>query len=108
MADTSPPAGLSDRAGRVFSPAGQLGRDFQDERKRQGGGLRRVDPHGWDRHQPTFTEFCTAVLELHDGMTNPPAGFAPVAAALMEAARVAKQIRDAMQRPDGRTWAAYL
>jgi hypothetical protein len=41
-------------------------------------------------------------------MQNPPDGFAPVAQALLKAAGVAKQIRDAMQTADGRTWAAYL
>src|SRR5262249_49151647 len=68
----------------------------------------QIDPTGWDRHRPAFNEFCEVVLNLRDAMQNPPDGFAPVAQALLKAAKVAKQIRDAMQTGDGRTWAAYL
>jgi hypothetical protein len=107
MADNSPLAGLLDRAGNVFSLAWQLGLAFQQERGTQ-GGMRQVDPNGWDRHQPTFNEFCAAVLELRDAMQNPPDGFAPVSQALQEAARIARQIRDEMQTAEGRNWAAYL
>jgi hypothetical protein len=107
MADVSPLAGLLDRAGNVFFLALQLGRTFHEERQIQ-GGVGRIDPTGWDRHQPAFNEFCAAVLDLRDAMQNPPDGFAPVAQALMKAAGVAKEIRDTMQKADGRTWAAYL
>jgi hypothetical protein len=105
MADSSPLAGLLDRAGKVFSLAGKLGRAFYEERQGQG---RQIDPAGWYRHAPEFDEFCAALLNLRDAMQNPPDGFGPVAKPLLEAARIAKGIRDAMQRPDGRTWAAYL
>jgi hypothetical protein len=107
MADVSPLAGLLDRAGNVFSLAWQLGRTFHEERQIQ-GRVGRIDPRGWDRHQPAFNEFSAAVLDLRDVMQNPPDGFAPVAQALLKAAGVAKQIRNAMQTADGRTWAAYL
>src|SRR5262245_40999810 len=108
MADTSPLAGLLDRAGRVFSLAGQLACAFTDEYDRQGDVPRQIDPAAWSRQQPSFNGFCDALLDLSDEMQNPPDGFAPVARVLMEAARVAKQIRDGMQTPDGRTWQSFL
>jgi len=105
MADENPLAGLLDRAGNVFSLAGKLGRAFHEEHQWQRG---QIDPAGWNRHAPEFDEFCAALLDLREPMQNPPDGFGPVAKPLLEAARIAKGIRDAMQRPDGRTWAAYL
>ena len=107
MADTSPLAGLLDRAGPVFLLAWQLGRAFQEERGTQ-GAFGQSDSKDWDRHQPVYDEFCAAVLDLRDVMQKPPEGFVPVAQALLKAAAVAKQIRDAMQMADGRTCAAYL
>src|SRR5262249_47206021 len=107
MADESSLDGLLDRAGRVFSLAYQLYRDFHDAHRRQ-GQVQQVDPSVWSRHRPAFDEFCTAVVELRDPMQNPPVGFAPVARALRDAANAAKLIRDVMQTPDGRTWASYL
>jgi hypothetical protein len=107
MADSSSLAGLLDRAGNVFLLASQLGRAFHDERG-SAGGLRQIDPEGWDRHQPAFSAFCDAVLELRDAIQNPPNGFAPVAEALRRTALVAKQIRDAMQTANGRAFATYL
>jgi hypothetical protein len=107
MADNSPLAGLLDRAGHVFYLAFQLGRTFQEERG-TGGGVRQVDPTSWGRHQPAFNEYCAAILDMRDAMQNPPDGFALVAQALMKAAAVAKQIRDAMQTAEGQTWAAFL
>jgi hypothetical protein len=108
VADPSPLAGLLDRAGRVISLAGQLARAFTDEYDRQGSGLRTVDPTAWGRQQPAFNVFCNALLELRDEMQNPPDGFEPVAEVLMNAARVAKQIRDVMQTTDGQTWQSFL
>jgi hypothetical protein len=102
MADTSPLADLLDRAGNVFSLAWHLGRTFQEERE-----TGRIDPTAWDRHKPAFDEFCAAVLDLRGAMQNPPDGFAPVAAALLKAASVAKRIRDVMQTADGRDWATF-
>lgn len=107
MADTSPLAGLLDRAGKVFLLAWRLGRTFQQERGTE-DGVRQIDPEGWDRHEPAFNEFCAAVLDLRDTMQNPPEGFAPVAQSLLKAAGVAKQIRDAMRMADGRAWASFL
>jgi len=49
-----------------------------------------------------------ALWDLRGAMQNPPDGFAPVAKSLCEAARIADGLRNAMQRPDGRTSAAYL
>ena len=43
-----------------------------------------------------------------DAMQNPPDGFGPVAQPLMEAARIAKRIRETRKRPDGRVWAEHL
>jgi|GEM_PF-3071927 len=103
MADTSPLAGLLDRAGEVFSLAGKLGRAFHEEHQE-----RRIDPAGWNHHAVEFDQFCAAVLELRNAMQNPPDGFAPLTKPLLEAARVAKSKRAAMQRPDGRAWAEYL
>jgi hypothetical protein len=107
MADSSPLAGLLDRAGNVFNLAWQLGRTFQKERG-TGGGLRQIDPTSWSRHQPAFNKFCNAVLDLRDAMQNPPDGFGPVLQALLKVADVAKTIRDTMQTADGQTWAAFL
>lgn len=108
MADTSPLAGLLDRAGLVFSLADQLGWAFQREREGQGKVVKVVDPTSWECHRPAFDEFCAAVLELREPMQNPPDGFAPVAQALLDAARLAKQIRGVMQTTYGITWAQYL
>jgi hypothetical protein len=107
MADASPLAGLLDRAGHVFHLAWRLGRTFQDERG-TGGGLRQLDPTSWARIQPAFNEFWDALLDLRGAMQNPPDGFGPVAQALMKAAGVAKQIREAMQTPEGQGWAEFL
>jgi hypothetical protein len=106
MADAIPLAGLLDRAGKVFSLAAQLGRTFQEDHEPQ-GGIIWPDPGGWVRHQPRFNEFCAAVLELQEAMQNPPDGFAPVARVLLEAAGLAKQIRDVMQTSEGWTWTSY-
>jgi hypothetical protein len=105
MDDESPLAGLLDWAGKVFSLAGKLGRAFHEEHQGQG---RQIDQAGWNRHTADFDEFCAALLDLRDAIQNPPEGFGPVAKPLLEASRIAKGIRDAMQRPEGRTWAAYL
>jgi hypothetical protein len=107
MADPPALAGLLDRAGHVFHLAWQLGRKFQEERA-TGGGLRQIDPTSWTKNQPAFNDFCAAILDLRDAMQNPPKGFGPVAQALIKAAGLAKQIRDAMQTADGQTWAAFL
>ena len=105
MADSSPLAGLLDRAGNVFSLAGELGRAFSEEHPGHG---RQTGESGWNRHAGTFEEFCTALLDLRDAMQSPPDGFGPVAKSLLAAARIARRIRDTMQRPEGPTWAAYL
>jgi hypothetical protein len=107
MAEEDPLAGLLDRAGNVFSLAGKLGRAFYEEHREQQSRPGFIDPATWDRHAHGFNEFCAAVLDLREPMQNPPDGFKPVAKPLVEAARIAKGIRDAMQRPDGRDWAAY-
>ncbi len=104
MADESPLGGLLDRASDVFSLAGKLGREFHEERLSERGPINR---DGWQRHAPDFDKFCSALLELREEIQNPPDGFAAVAVPLLEAARIAKGIRDAMQRPDGRSRAAY-
>src|SRR5262245_32312384 len=101
MADTSALAALLDRASHVFHLAWQLGRTFQDEHGTD-GGFRQIDPTSWTRNQPTFNEFCAAIIDMRDAMQNPPEGFGPVAQALLKAASIAKQIRDAMQTAEGR------
>lgn len=108
MAAPSPPAGLLDRAGRIFAQAADLARAFAAECDTQGRGLRAVDPTAWVRHRPAFETFCDALLELRDEMVAPPTGYEPLAKALMEAARVAKQIRDVMQTSYGQTWQSFL
>lgn len=107
MADPSPPAGLLDRAGRVFSLAAQLGRAFQNEHEAQ-RRAHRIDSSAWGRLRSGFDEFCAAVLELQGAMQNPPAGFAPVAEVLLEAARVARQIRATTQNAECFAQATYL
>ena len=108
MADTSPPAGLLDRAGRVFSLAWQLARAFTEEYNRQGTGHKTVDPTAWGRQRPAFEEYCAAVLELREVVQQPPAGLEPVAEALRQAAQTAKQIRDTMQTVDGQMWQSFI
>jgi len=108
MADTSPLAGLLDRAGHVFGLANELGWAFSKDRKRRGEGFKLSDPHGWERHESDFNEFYSSLLELQAPMQNPPAGFAPVAEVLLKTAQIAKQIRDTMQTADGRAGAEYL
>jgi hypothetical protein len=100
MADESPLAGLLDRAGNVFSLAGKLGRAFHEE-----GQSRAIffDPTIWQRHAPTFNEFCAALLDLREPMQNPPDGFGPVAQHLLQAAKLAKGIRDTLGRDGGFT-----
>lgn len=105
MADSSPLAGLLDRAGNVFSLAGKLGRAFHEEHQ---GQHAQIDAASWKRHAGVFDEFCTKILDLQSSMQNPPDGFASVAEQLLEAAHIAKGIRDTMQRPDGQTWATCL
>jgi len=100
MVDSS----LLDRVGNVFSLAGKLGRAFHQEHQEQ---RRQIDPTGWNRRAPTFSEFYDAMLDLRDAIQNPLDGFSPVAGPLLEVARLAKGLRNAMQQPDGRTWAAY-
>jgi hypothetical protein len=108
MADMAPLAGLLHQAGEVFNRAAHLGTTFQNKALEAQATGRLVDPIGWDHQQPACAAFYVAILDLRDAMQNPPDGFAPVAEALLEAARVAKKIRDAMETPEGRTWAAYL
>jgi hypothetical protein len=103
MADPTGLAGLLDRAGNVFSLAGKLGRAFQEEHQQQAP----IDDRDWSRHAAEFGKFCDAVVAMRDAIQDSPEGFAPVAEQLIDAASVAKQIQDAMQRPDGRTWATY-
>jgi hypothetical protein len=107
MADTSPSAGLLDRAGHVFSLAQELGSKFQaeHERQRESG---RIDPSAWPRFKPRFEQFSTAIHELGDFARNPPQGLERVAAALRTAETVANQIRSAMLTPSGKMEAEFL
>jgi hypothetical protein len=107
MADSSPLDDLLDRAGKVFSLAGDLGREFNEEhrRQRQRG---QIDPASWDRHAQLFNEFGEAVLGLQGAMENPPAGFGRVAEQLLKAASIAEGIWDTIQQPHGRGEATYL
>jgi hypothetical protein len=63
MSGTSPLARLLDRAGRVFSLAGQLARTFQDEHTRRRKRF-PADPPSWRSHVPVFDEFCVVVQGL--------------------------------------------
>jgi len=95
MADSSLLASLLDCAGKVFSLAGKLGLAFHEEHQGQG---RQIEPAGWNRHALDFDAFCAALLDLRDAMQNPPDGFSPVAKPLLEAARIARAMRDAQAR----------
>ncbi len=90
MADTSQLAGLLDRARNIFSLADKLATG------------------GWHPNSPDFDDFCVGLWGLRDAMQNPPDGFAPVAEALLQAADIAKVIRESLQRPGGLTWADHL
>lgn len=107
MADSNSLAVLLNRASNVFSLAGTLGRAFDEEHQ----GLRQgllIDPARWNRHAPTFKEFCDALLVLREPMLHPPDGFGPVAEQLLKAACIAKGIRDTIQRYGGRPFGEYL
>jgi hypothetical protein len=108
MADLPPLAGLLDRASHVFSLAQQLGECLK--REHVGGEFKfhAREPNAWRRHRPAFEEYSNAVLALKDVIQSPPAGFAPVAQALLEALRVAKQIHEVMQTSEGRDWSSFL
>lgn len=95
MAGEHPLAGLLDRAGNVFTLAGELGRTFHEQRSSRS---RIHDTSIWQRHAPTFNKFHDAILELREPMRNPPDGFAPVAEQLLKVARIAKGIRDTLDR----------
>jgi hypothetical protein len=99
MADRAPLSDLLDRAGNVFTLAGKLGHAFHEA-----GQSRAIfyDPSIWDTHSPTFREFCAKLLELRDVMQNPPDGFACVGERLLEAARIAKAIREDIARESRR------
>jgi hypothetical protein len=105
--DNSLLADLLDRARHVFALAMHLGYVFQSER-RSDGGIREINPNSWGDHQPTFNDYCSAVLSLREAMQKPPGGFEAVAQALLKAAEVAKRIRDVMQTAEGQRWAEYL
>jgi hypothetical protein len=107
MADTSPPAGLLDRAGRVFTLAAQLGRTFESEHERRRERFVIGDP-GWQSRWQAVTEFCDVVLGMQDAMVHPPADFEPVAEALVATAHLARQIRDSFKTPYAESLAPYL
>jgi hypothetical protein len=93
-------ADLLHRAGEVFSLAGQLGQAFHRERV---SPVFAVGPAVFQRHALLFDAFCAALLDLRDAMQNPPDGFAPVAQHLLQAAKLAKGIRDTLARDGGFT-----
>jgi len=95
MADSSSLVTLLDRASHAFSLAGKLGHAFQDEQKAR---ALFYDPSTRTRLAPAFDEFCQALLDLRDVMANPPDGFAPVTEPLLEAARIAKGMRETVLR----------
>jgi hypothetical protein len=97
IVDSSALSDLLDRANDVFWLAGKLGRDFHDEHQQP----RYIDPPGWKQHAPTLNEFFEAVLNLREEMQNPPKGFAPVAERLLEAARIARALRNSVTSRGG-------
>ncbi len=105
MADSSPLAGLLDQADHVFSLAGKLGRAFHEEHRQR---REQIVAARWEQHAETFKDFCASVLGLRDAIQNPPDGFTPVVKPLLEAARIAKEIRDTIQKPGGPYWSACL
>jgi hypothetical protein len=107
MLRSSPVNDFLDRAGKVFSLAGDLGRAFSEEHRRQ-RQIGQIDPSSWDRHAALFQEFGDGVLGLQDVMQNPPAGVGHVTEQLLKAAGIAEQIWDTIQQPHGRDEATYL
>ncbi|MDB5340354.1 MAG: hypothetical protein JWN70_5973 [Planctomycetaceae bacterium] len=95
MADSSPLGGLLDRAGKVFTLAGDLARLINDERK---SGFVLYDPTFRDRIVPPFSQFWEALLQSREEMENPPAEFASVAEYLRHAAQIATKMRPALMR----------
>ncbi|RIK79384.1 MAG: hypothetical protein DCC68_13350 [Planctomycetota bacterium] len=91
---------LLDRAGNVFSLARELAEAFNEQ-----GQSRAVfyDLSLWQKHAPAFDAFCAALLDLRDAMQNAPDGFAPVADRLLQAAGIAKEIRNKLGRDGGFT-----
>lgn len=102
MSEPAPLADLLDRARLIFSLAGDFGRSFEEEHSER---LPQIGRSGWDRYAGKFEEFCNELLEIKSNIQNPPKGFEAVAEVLFKAARIAKKIRDVVQRSDGREWA---
>jgi hypothetical protein len=90
MADLSPLAGRLDRAGNVFSLAGELGEVLHEEH-------RAHQPYDSNRHTAAIEQFCAPVLQLRDQMENSTHGFEPVAERLLEAAPIAKSMQDVIR-----------
>lgn len=93
MADSSLLVSLLDRAGKVFSLAGELGRAFHAEQQAQGG---QIAPATWNGHAEAINQFFEAILGLREAMQNPPDGFWFAAEILIRAASIAKRMREAM------------
>ncbi|MFV1964322.1 MAG: toll/interleukin-1 receptor domain-containing protein [Pirellulaceae bacterium] len=95
-------SGLLERAGNVFTLAGELGRAFHEE-----GKSRTIlyDPSIWERHAPVFEEFWRSLLQMRVVMQDPPSGFEPVAVQLKQAARIARRIRRTIRpQQEGDNW----
>jgi len=89
MADSSPLAGPLDSAGKVFSLAGELGRDFEQEHRSQGPVFMAGGESSRERHREKINEFIAAVLDLRNAIENPPEGFEIVAEQLRNAGKLA-------------------
>jgi hypothetical protein len=59
MGDQSPLVDLLDRAGKVFTLAGNLGQTIEEQRARR-------DANGWTQLAPTFDLFCQALSDLRE------------------------------------------
>lgn len=92
MADSSALAGQLGRASDVFGLADSLAREFHREMGSR-SGLVIVEGSPLRRHREKIEEFWSTVLELRDLVQNPPEGFDDVAEQLLEAGKLAEQIR---------------
>jgi len=105
MADSFALSDLLDKAGKVFYLAGDLGQEFSQEHESERQG-QQIGPDARNRHIRAFNEFYAALLELRDEMQHPPDGFGSVKESLLQAAKIAKGIRDTLARDGG--FADYL
>ncbi|MDY3561968.1 hypothetical protein R5W23_003399 [Gemmata sp. JC673] len=107
MADTPPPAGLLDRAGRVFFLAREFVRTLTEHD--DAGHLLRTDTaSAWEQSRPAFDGLCAALEELGDERQSSPLGFDLVTEMLRRVEGIALQMHEVAQNADGHLWRTLI